>query len=125
MSNYNLTQLSIIRDNKVSRATITDLCGIDREIVDSLQWDLDAMEIPTFEKEWQVNFGKPEWTVQVMQTGMCQTYLFNNRSEFWRCKQHGKENKQSWGKELWSRKTNQPTSWSACRTRKSKIILKK
>lgn len=76
MSNFSLTQLSLVRDNKISRATITDFCGIDKEIVDSAEANIDAMEVPTFEKDCQVNFGKPEIVVQIAQTGSELIHIF-------------------------------------------------
>ena len=68
-SNYFSTQTHILRENTVNQATLTNICGVDVEIINNNQADVN-MAIPMFDKDTQVSFGKAETTEQITETGI-------------------------------------------------------
>lgn len=67
-ANYLATQKSLLRDVTVVRATQTEICGTDQDLVGEVTKAVN-MEVPVFEKEIQVAFGEVEKTETQTETG--------------------------------------------------------
>ncbi|CAI2359505.1 unnamed protein product [Moneuplotes crassus] len=68
-ANYLSTQRALLREATMGRGTQTDICGTDQELVGTVTQSVN-IDVPVFEKEIQVEFGKLETTEAEVETDL-------------------------------------------------------